>query len=558
MATTFYQLWHSARSTFGPGIARVRGYAGKHKVLTAVVAIVVLGGAWYAYGAATSTAGETRYYFGTVARGTIVSAVTGSGQITANQTLSLTPQVSGQVTYVGVTPGEKVAAGTLIAEIDPTDALKTVRDAQTSLESAQLSLQKTEQSANAVESSRTDLVNLYLDLPDVVTGLENIADRLSGNQFLPNNIGTHGGEAYRQQALSDNTAAQSAYTVALAAYQNADVPDADASQLAALLANAQKAVTLAQTAVGSANIFLTWYQNSALTPGAPVPASVTSDLATLSSDASKLSSHNSALLSDTNSLSTEPLDQASSELSVTQAKNALQDAENTLAKYYIRAPFDGTIGAVNVHTYDQAGSGAVATLITAKQIADLSVNEVDAAKIAVGDKATLTFDAIPGLTLTGTVAILNPVGTVTQGVVSYDVQISLDAQDARVKTGMSVNASIESAVHEGALFVPSGAVKTTNGQSYVLAFVPPLATTTADATGGVVTAAAPARVPVAVGISDDLNTEILSGLSEGQQIVVRSAAGAGAAAAAAPATRTGGATGGNRGFGGGGAVRIGG
>lgn len=555
MSTTLYQIYESVASALAPAVSGVRRYARAHKAIATVVVLVVLGGAWYAYRASTSTAGETSYVLGAVERGTIVSSVTGSGQIIANQTLNVTPQVSGQVTYVGVTPGEHVAAGTLIAQIDPTDALNAVRDAKASLSSAELALEKTQDSADAVASSRSDLVSLYLDLPGVVTGLSTIANTLSDNQYLPGNLGTTAGETYRTQAISDNTAAQDAYAVALAAYENADVPDANASQLAALLANAQRAVTLAQTAVGSANIFLTWYQNSVLRPGVPVPAAVSNDLSTLASDATKLSSHASALLSDSNTLSTQPLDASSSEISVTNAQNALSDAETTLAKYYIRAPFAGTIGSVNVHTYDQAGSSAIATLITDKQLADLSLNEVDAASIAVGDKATLTFDALPDLTLTGTVAVENPVGVVSQGVVSYDVQIALDTQDPRVKNGMTVNASIQSAVHDDALYVPSSAVKTAGGAHYVLAFDPPVATTTAPSAGsGVITTATPARIPVTTGISDDVDTEVLSGLTEGQQIVLRSSTVSGSAATAAPA-----ATGGPRGgFGGGGALRIGG
>ena len=244
--------------------------------------------------------------------------------------------------------------------------------------------------------------------------------------------------------------------------------------------------------------------------------------------------------------------------SIEQQKQAVANDQTNLANYTIVAPFNGTISAVQAQVGANA-SGAIATIITSKQLVDLSVNEVDAAKIALGQKATLTFDAIPSLTLTGTVAQINPSGTVAQGVVTYALQISLDTQDSRVKTGMSVNANIQTAVALNTLSVPSAAIKTTNGTSYVQVFDPPIATTTiaaATANQGVLAPTPPKNVTVVTGISNSTNTQILSGLTAGEQIVVRTTT-ATAAAKTTAATATSRTTGGG-GFGGGAAVRIGG
>ena len=203
----------------------------------------------------------------------------------------------------------------------------------------------------------------------------------------------------------------------------------------------------------------------------------------------------------------------------------------------------------------------MATLITKKQIAALSLNEVDAAKIQLGDNAMLTFDAVPDLTLTGKVVELDPVGTVSQGVVTYTAKIGFDSQDSRIKPGMSVNADIQTAVHQDALTVPSTAIKTQNGQTYVQAFVPALAVGTStkasgttSASAGVVSATAPKLIPVTTGISDTTNTEIVSGLTAGQQIVTKTITGTAAATAstAASASRSGSAGG----LGGAGGIRL--
>ena len=244
-------------------------------------------------------------------------------------------------------------------------------------------------------------------------------------------------------------------------------------------------------------------------------------------------------------------------MSVTQKENALQDAQDNLSNYYVRAPFNGTLSKLDVHRGDPASSGtAVATLIANDQVVDISLNEVDAASVIVGDKVTLTFDAIEGLTLTGKVSNIDTVGTVTQGVVNYTATISFDATDPRVKPGMSTTASIITKIDADVLTVPSSAIKTTANGSYVQAFdVDP--TVTSTTTGGLISATPPTQIPVTVGISDDSNTEITQGVTEGQSIVIKVIAPATAAKTTTAASllgNTGGRTGG-AGGGAGGATR---
>jgi HlyD family secretion protein len=196
------------------------------------------------------------------------------------------------------------------------------------------------------------------------------------------------------------------------------------------------------------------------------------------------------------------------------------NAQNNYANTVITAPFDAVVGAVGVKIGDQANSATSAfTLITANQMVDLSFNEVDATKLKLGQKATLTFDAIPDLVLAGTVAELSPLGTVTQGVVSYNVKIGLDTGDDRVKPGMSVNANIITSVRENVLAVPSEAVKSQGTQSYVE--VPLTAINSASTTPVVALASSPTRMIVSVGISNDTSTEVTNGLQEGDWVVIK-------------------------------------
>ncbi len=216
----------------------------------------------------------------------------------------------------------------------------------------------------------------------------------------------------------------------------------------------------------------------------------------------------------------DPLDVQSSQLSVTQKQNSLTDAITNLENYSVTAPFDGIVTNLTLIKGQPLSSGTtVATLITSLRLATISLNEVDIAKIKLGDKATITFDAIPDLTIAGQVMDIDMIGAVSQGVVTYNVKIGFDTQDDRVKVGMSVSASIITDVHQDVLLVPNSAVKAQGSNYYVEMFDQAIPQTQAGA--AVSFPSAPRRQPVQTGLSDDNFTEITSGLNEGDQVVTK-------------------------------------
>jgi len=240
-------------------------------------------------------------------------------------------------------------------------------------------------------------------------------------------------------------------------------------------------------------------------------------------------------------------------LQIASAEVTYQEALDVLAETSVKAPIDGIIAQVNKKAGDsvrntEAGD-TLATIITEDKVATMSLNEVDAAKVKVGQKATLTFSALEDLSISGTVVEIDSIGTVTQGVVTYDVKIILDVQDERIKPQMTVSADIIVDQSVNVLTVPNAAVKTdSNGDTYVeiLEFegVPDNA--------GVLSDTGPSPAYVSIGLSDDSNTEIVSGLEEGQYVVVRTVAGAVSSSANTTKSATsllGGSTGAGRGAG---------
>jgi multidrug efflux pump subunit AcrA (membrane-fusion protein) len=147
------------------------------------------------------------------------------------------------------------------------------------------------------------------------------------------------------------------------------------------------------------------------------------------------------------------------------------------------------------------------------------LSEVDAAKVKVGQKATLTFDAVSDLTMTGAVAEIDTIGTVSSGVVSYTVKISFDAQDERIKPGMSVSANIVTDVQTDVLAVSNSAVRSQNGAYYVEMPDAAEAAILQNSTGGVFLTKPIWRQAVEVGAANDEMTVIISGLDAGDLII---------------------------------------
>lgn len=216
------------------------------------------------------------------------------------------------------------------------------------------------------------------------------------------------------------------------------------------------------------------------------------------------------------------LDVRTKELALQQKKDALASAQKDLENSYIYAPFSGVIAEVKVKKGDSISKGAiVAHIITEEKISEISLNEIDVAKVKVGQKATLTFDALPDLTISGRVFEIDAAGTVTQGVVSYGVKIAFDTQDDRVKDGMSLTADIITDSKPDILVLPNSAIKS-QGNSYYVELVEAPEETKQQllaTVSGAVLSQLPTIQSIETGISNDLYTEIVSGLKEGDIVV---------------------------------------
>lgn len=193
------------------------------------------------------------------------------------------------------------------------------------------------------------------------------------------------------------------------------------------------------------------------------------------------------------------------------------DYSNTLTeagKRKVTATIDGTVNAVNIKNGDDLSRLSSSSTSQAPIIigdlgtmkAQAQVNEVDVANVSQGQKVTLSFDAVNGLETTGTVEKIDSLGTIDQGVVTYNVTVDIDSLDSRIKPEMSVSASIITDVKQNVLVVPASAVKMQNGSTYVEVL-----------NGG----QTPEQKTVEIGITNGTDTEIVSGINVGDKVVTQ-------------------------------------
>ncbi len=157
-------------------------------------------------------------------------------------------------------------------------------------------------------------------------------------------------------------------------------------------------------------------------------------------------------------------------------------------------------------TGSASSSAAVVISDVSSQRAVVTLNETDIALVKTGLKVNLTFDALTDLNLTGKVELIGSEGTVSSGVVTYEVTIAPDSLDSRVRPGMTVSSVIVTKTRLNAIAVPSTAIKTqTDGTTYVQ----------------VLANKVPQNKTVVTGLVGDSVTEIVSGLSAGDKVITR-------------------------------------
>ncbi len=416
-----------------------------------------------------------------VTRGSLQATVAAAGTIAARVQTVVQFQNSGQVKTVNVKVGDKVKAGQVMASLDTVDLEAAVASAQASLDSAQAALETTKKgplpsqikaaeaalaSAQAAyRAAQAKAAHLSDQLLIEQNDLDAAATRLNDAQNTYNNLLEH--------PRSGNP-------------RGAYVPPAGqewSSQKAAL----DNARIDYQVAVANYNLAVANVNDSGLQSAAAQLASAQANLDNLKNTPT-------------------PEEVQLAELAVKQAQMALDQAKLNLLKSQLIAPLDGVVADLNIQPGQQVSASTQAmTLVDLTGLeAQVNVSETDLPSIKVGQPVQVTFDALPNQTFAARVAKVAYVGTVTQGVVNYPVTIALEQPDKQIRPGMTANVSIVVQQRDNILLVPNRAVKLSGRQRVVT----------------VVRDGKQEQVNVTLGMSSDTQSEVTSGLEEGDLVVI--------------------------------------
>lgn len=240
---------------------------------------------------------------------------------------------------------------------------------------------------------------------------------------------------------------------------------------------------------------------------------------------------------------------AAAQAKVAQTRASLDLAETNLHYSTIRSPVDGVVveRAVDVGQTVAASFQAPVMFKIAADLAkmqvDTHVDEADVGRVKVGQKATFTVDAYPGEEFEGQVVQVRNAPQQVQNVVTYDVIVNVDNRKLLLKPGMTANVSIITAIKPDVLKVPNAALRFTPslGEGEEGRRAEPAA---AASKGGRQRVWVPGEggrprpVDIAVGVSDGVHSELVSGgLKEGQRVIVEELEEPGKAEASKPQPR---------------------
>ncbi|MGB9889888.1 MAG: efflux RND transporter periplasmic adaptor subunit [Anaerolineae bacterium] len=435
-------------------------------IIVAVVVVVAGVGGYLLWRQSRTVSATTAMRTVPVRKGTLEVTVSASGSLEPVRQIDLSFDVSGKVAEVRVDIGDAVKAGQVLARLDTTGLELSLRQAEAQLKSAQAQLAKartpaTEEEIKAAEASYYSALAQYQELKNSPSQ-ETIASA----------------KATLEKARIALEQAQAAYDRVAWRPEIGMLPQSQQLQSATLdyqvaLANYEAAVKgPSQTELAAA------WRN--------------------------VESAKARLESLQNGPTAEDL--ASAEAAVEQAQVALETAQRNLEAATLTAPFDGVVAAMNLVAGEPAISPAVTLMDLSRFRITVQVDEMDVSQLEVGMPAVVTVDALPDVTLTGKVERIGVAASSTGGAVYYPVVIAVDPADAPLRAGMSASVTIRVQELTDQLLIPTWAILTNpaTNRPYVLRRM----------TSGV------EPVNVQLGIRYSGYAQVLSGLSEGDVLVV--------------------------------------
>jgi multidrug efflux pump subunit AcrA (membrane-fusion protein) len=510
-------------------------------VPTAVAVAVAGGGA--ALVARHGASSSTQYRTAVATLGTVTQTISLSGNLAPVGETDLDFGSSGRVTAVDVHPGQAVTAGQPLATIDPAALQAALTQAQATLASAQarLSLDQAGPSAQSLAQSQAAVRTAQTQLQGAQTAL-------ADTQLLD------------QSSIG---AAQSALTAAQAKLSADQANRCPSVPTASPSASPSPGGCATPQQIGADTAAATAARDGVSSAQARAQQSEHQAQSQLSAGQVQLQNAQASLTALQQGTTTQQVQIDQSQVQIDQI--SVDNAQRALTQATLTAPVDGVVGQVNVSvgqiapggssssgsSSGQGGGSSASSSGTSSSSSSSSstthsiviltpgafqvvgsVSDAQVNHIAAGQRARIT---VAGATqsITGTVTGIAPEATVTSGVATFPVTVMLDGSNPSLHAGVSASIAVvvNQVVH--VLTVPSSAIRPSGGG--------------ADSVQTLVDGQ-PQSLPVAIGASDALRTQVVSGLNEGDTVVIATVTSAVPTPNAS--TLLGGGRGGGRGTGG--------
>jgi len=444
------------------------------RIVTIVLVLAVVGGAtWFLYDRAnTQPAGVTTaegYATEPAMISSIASVVNVTGNVVAERTQPLVFASAGTVAAVYVEEGDRVQKDQVLAELDTADLELAVAQAEAALAAQEANLARIKKPATEedIAAAKAAVASAEAQLADVRKG--------------PSAHDIESARIAIEQAKASLWGAQG----------NRDAIAGNPMASGGAKTQAEAAVSQAEWAVKQAEIR---YEQLLEGPSASTVAAAEAQLANARASLTRL----------VNGPTPEEL--AVTEAQVEQARVGVESARRRLEDAILTAPADGVLAAWNLRAGDLVSPGSpVGTLLDdSAYYIEVAIDETEIGQLEVGQTATITLDAFPNQELRGIVESIGLLGTSVQGLINYTVRLNFEHEGLAVRPLMTGVINIITEQREDVLVVSNRALRRDAQGIYV-----------EQLRNGV-----PVRVDVTMGISSDTHTEILSGLEEGDQVIV--------------------------------------
>ena len=361
------------------------------------------------------------------------AVVSASGKVLPEQWANLSFRAGGPIVELRVQSGDVVKAGDVIAQLDDVDAKLAVAQAEAALAMAQAQLAELKAGARTEQVAQAEQAVAQAD-----AAWKGAQAQYSQLKSGARTAEIAAAEAAVAKAASDLKFAQDAYNGVVEGRATAKaygIPGGGLGkyeeQMRAQLEAIRAAYDVAQKQLAQLKAGATSNELAA------AAASINAAKAQMEQTQAQLDLLKAGA-------STEQL--AVAEAGVKQAQVALDSAQAQLDKLQLVAPFAGTIGTVYARSGELAQPGqAIVTLgnLASLRVETTDLSETDIARVQVGQPVNVTFDALPGKTITGQVTRLAPMSTPGQSAVNYVVTVALNEIDPALRWGMTAFVDVQ-------------------------------------------------------------------------------------------------------------------